>query len=128
MKNVFLFLGLLLTISATAYAQQAEKQVVRPGQMGTHLDSPILTKPQEPLSTGQSQRNAPMLPVGAPLIDAVTSFKVGESSNAFTFIYTENNQIVTAPGIGTGGGSGVFLYRPNIGERGGNDLYKGRNR
>lgn len=118
---------MLAVLSIPAVAQQAERMVARPGQ-ATRLDAPELEEPQEPTSSTQTQRNAPEIPDGTPLIDAVTSFKIGESANAFTFISVENNQVATAPGIGIGNGSVAFIYRHNIGECGGTAFDNGRYR
>ena len=115
----------MLTIG---YAQQTERITVRPGQVqpGLLQRLPDLV---EPVATStQTQRNAPHIPNGTSLTDAVTSFKIGESSNAFTFVAQDNNFIASAPGIGTNGGSVAFLYRHNIGECGGTTFDNGRYR
>lgn len=126
MKNLFTIVCTLLLITATAFAQEAEHKVLRPDQVNLNVDKPILLKPVEPTNTSAATRTAPIIPNGTPMVDAVTSFKIGEASNAFTFISTEANQIVTAPGVGTGNGSVAFVHRHNIGECGGTTFDNGR--
>lgn len=66
------------------------------------------------------------VPMGTVTTDAVTAIKIGESSNAFTFLVPETNQI-TAVNTANGGAVG-FIYRQNIGQCGGatteNGLYR----
>ncbi len=57
---------------------------------------------------------------------SVTSFQIGQSSNAFTMIDPETNPICTAPGVGTNGGAIAFIYRQNINECGGATFDNGR--
>ena len=52
-------------------------------------------------------------PVGTVSSSAVTSIKIGEASNAYTYLLLANNQITSIPGLGTGGVLG-FLHRQNI--------------
>lgn len=124
MKNLFTLLCMFLLASA-GYAQEANRMILRSDQI--RIDAlqalpPITeTEPSSPILNRSTD-----VPNGTPMIDAVTSFKIGEASNAFTFIAQDNNQIVTAPGIGTGGGSVAFLYRHNIGECGGTTFDNGR--
>ena len=111
MKNLFTLLCMSLLITA-GFAQEAATRVLRADQVNLevhHALPPITEKIANPPST-QTQRTAPSIPNGTVMTDAVTSMKIGEASNAFTFIQPKNNQVVTAPGVGTNGGSVAFLY------------------
>lgn len=59
-------------------------------------------------------------PIGTVSSSSVTSIKVGEASNAYTYLLLPNNQITTIPGMGTGGVVG-FLHRQNSNACSGNN-------
>ncbi|MFK7970291.1 MAG: T9SS type A sorting domain-containing protein [Bacteroidia bacterium] len=64
--------------------------------------------------------NVQVDPIGTVSSSAVTSIRIGEASNAYTYLLVENNQITTIPGLGTGGVVG-FLHRQNIANCTGNN-------
>ncbi|MDX2247649.1 MAG: T9SS type A sorting domain-containing protein [Bacteroidia bacterium] len=68
------------------------------------------------------------IPLGTTVTDAVTATKIGESSNAFTFLLPDNNQIGVVPDVGLNGGSVAFIYRQNINQCGGTGGDNGRYR
>jgi hypothetical protein len=62
---------------------------------------------------------------GAVLQDAVTSIKIGEAANAYTFLVPGNHALSVKNGVGTGGGSVAFLARNNGANCGGSSgLYR----
>ncbi|MEZ4775060.1 MAG: T9SS type A sorting domain-containing protein [Bacteroidia bacterium] len=68
------------------------------------------------------------IPLGTTVTDAVTATKIGEASNAFTFILPDNNQIGVAADVGLNGGSVAFIYRQNINQCGGTGSESGKYR
>ncbi len=60
--------------------------------------------------------------------EAISAIKVGESSNAFSFIADRDNQISVEPAVGTNGGTIAFIYRQNITNCGGGGSDNGKYR
>ncbi|WNJ18558.1 T9SS type A sorting domain-containing protein [Pontibacter sp. G13] len=120
MRNFLTLLVCLLTAGTTL--AQAEKQVLDPSNNGNpmqQLETPIM----EPTATTQGPSQT--TPVGTTVSDAVTAVKIGEASNAFTFIQVETNQVGVAYNVGTNGGAVSFIHRQNIANCGGdNGIYR----
>lgn len=104
----------------------------------THAQQ-LLTRPQKAITPqNESDQNRIGPSSGSHLVNrvrnsnsgmstsSVTSFQIGQSSNAFTMIYPETNPICTAPGIGMNGGAVALIYRQNINECGGSTFDNGR--
>ncbi|MEL6652590.1 MAG: hypothetical protein AAFQ87_17445 [Bacteroidota bacterium] len=88
-----------------------------------------LQKEQMDHSRPASTAAAPSLdPIGTVYSDQLTAFKIGESSNAFSFIAGRDKQVSVVQNVGTNGGSVAFIYRQNVGVCGGataeNGLYR----
>lgn len=60
-------------------------------------------------------------PIGTVTTDMISAVKIGESSNAYSFVNPMSRQLDVAPTIGTGGGALGFIYRQNIATCGGTD-------
>ncbi|MEZ4825631.1 MAG: T9SS type A sorting domain-containing protein [Bacteroidia bacterium] len=116
-----------LIASASVYGQSAQllnRQEIRQSEVrvfdrSTQIDL-ASTLPANSGSTG--------IPLGTTVTDAVTATKIGEASNAFTFILPDNNQIGVAPDVGLNGGSVAFIYRQNISQCGGTGSENGKYR
>ncbi len=83
----------------------------------------LVETPQAPSNVTAPGTN---LPVGTVTTDVVTAIKIGESSNAFTFVTGEQSQVTAVQTAG--GGTVGFIYRQNINSCGGqtaeNGLYR----
>ena len=70
----------------------------------------------------------PVLPylLALLLLTLLQQQKIGEASNAYTFVLPDNNQLSTVSDVGMNGGSVAFIYRQNINQCGGTDngLYR----
>ncbi len=67
-------------------------------------------------------------PFGTVTSDVVTAVKIGESSNVYTKINSETNQLDVIDAYGTNGGVVGFIYRQNIERCGGDPDDNGRYR
>ncbi|MDP5172084.1 MAG: T9SS type A sorting domain-containing protein [Bacteroidia bacterium] len=113
----------LLVAMLASFPIWAQSSRILPAGASQNL-SPIQRNLVEPLrNTSNVTAPGTNLPVGTITTDAVTAIKVGESSNAFTFITPEQNQISAIKTAG--GGSIGFIYRQNIGQCGGQTLENG---
>ncbi|MEM7370693.1 MAG: T9SS type A sorting domain-containing protein [Bacteroidota bacterium] len=72
-------------------------------------------------STSATTPSTPSVPLGTVTSDAVTSIKIGEASNGYTFTYEHVNLISVEPDAGTNGGSLALIHRQNISTCGGVD-------
>ncbi|MDX1909756.1 MAG: T9SS type A sorting domain-containing protein [Bacteroidia bacterium] len=106
MRKLFPLLVLSL-ISSVAVAQSARK-MVSPNEAGSPLSQNKPVFVNEPVSTGVP---APSVPVGTVLSDAVSSVKVGEATNGFTWLLPDNNKVSALPGTGTNGGTVAVIHR-----------------
>ncbi|MCB0835365.1 MAG: T9SS type A sorting domain-containing protein [Bacteroidetes bacterium] len=113
-----LFFALL--ISAFAFGQSAQKlKKVNPAMVKEYRQIDRTGVIEQAINMSHAGTNTSTVPIGTVVTDAVTSIKIGESSNAFTFVVDDNNQITTVPNVGTLGGSVAFIYRQDINACGG---------
>ncbi|WNJ18557.1 T9SS type A sorting domain-containing protein [Pontibacter sp. G13] len=122
MKNFFTWM-VATAVAGGVFAQPAARTMdpdqIHNGVVGK-IERNILTEGE-----ASSYSVASQTPSGTSLTDAVTSVKIGEASNAFTFISLENHTISAVPGVGTNGGSVAFITRQNIASCGGdNGMYR----
>ncbi|MDB4286029.1 SprB repeat-containing protein [bacterium] len=80
------------------------------------IPSPVMDETHPQSRTVQAPSS---LPVGTVTSSAVTAIKIGESSNVFTSLLVETNQLYSHLGAGTMGGSLSFIYRQNVTKCGG---------
>ena len=112
MRNLFTFLLVVLVIIPVS----GQVFTVKSPDMlkGVPLKGkPILesTTPTSILTTTPGNT----IPTGTVTQDAVTAIKIGEASNAFTYVTAQSNQISTLPGLN----AVSFIYRQNTSTCGG---------
>ncbi len=103
----------LWAISLSAQAQSS-RAIASPERMQkqAHFQDDLRQIIDRPGNISSTAATNPGDPMGTVRTDAVTAIKVGEASNAFTFLIGPQEQLATAPT--TGGGTVSFIYRHNI--------------
>ncbi|GAB4407951.1 MAG: hypothetical protein OHK0039_10750 [Bacteroidia bacterium] len=121
----------LLLCAATGTGLMAQSaRIVQPQSLDLTPLGPIdySQAEQAAMNATPGNQSPSQVPLGTVYSDAVTSIKIGESSNAFTFIRSEDNKLSLVPSVGTTGGSLGFIYRQNIAGCGGvtadNGIYR----
>lgn len=117
-----LTLVVAMMVSLSAWAQSS--RVISAEQANQSPLGPVDRNVNEALVPASNATQAGSgLPIGTITTDAVTAIKVGEASNAYTFVVPNNNQLATA--ASTGGGSVAFIYRQNVTGCGGQTIDNG---
>ncbi|MEM7655779.1 MAG: T9SS type A sorting domain-containing protein [Bacteroidota bacterium] len=128
MRNLFTLLCAFL-VSGGLFAQSA-RLIHNPNAARNSATFKIDRASQLEVANQQVPQlpGTPSVPIGTTISDAVTSVKIGESSNAFTALATETNQLSISTDVGTNGGSVAFIFRQNIAACGGataeNGIYR----
>ncbi|MFK7970290.1 MAG: T9SS type A sorting domain-containing protein [Bacteroidia bacterium] len=113
MKNQLTLLLLIVLSGAYMFGQKI-------APMDALGKTSIYTNSLLDVESSFSSPQAPSDPIGTVSSSAVTSLKIGEASNVYTYISLATNQVSTLPGLGTGGAVG-FIHRQNIANCSGNN-------
>lgn len=121
-KLCTLLMASLMTVSLFGQqsARQKEKTFDEVSQSLKYSDEKIQND-WDGQTTTSTTTSTPSVPLGTVTSDAVTSIKIGEASNGYTFTYEHVNLISVEPDAGTNGGSIALIHRQNIGSCGGVD-------
>ncbi|RMG69982.1 MAG: T9SS C-terminal target domain-containing protein [Bacteroidetes bacterium] len=119
MRNLFATLVAVLA-ATTLFAQSARQSVISNPELTPlgPIDKAALME-QAAMSATGIPAGTSTLPIGTVSTSAVTSVKIGEASNAYTFLLGSSNQISVETEVGTNGGSVAFIHRQNVGQCGG---------
>lgn len=109
------FLTVTMLCAGTVAFAQAPKKVYNAASMRV-VNTPVSVPVFEPESTDPLASANKTLPVGSISTSALTTIKIGDASNAYTFISNGDNQISTA---NVGNGVVAFIYRQNAAPCGG---------
>lgn len=125
MRNLFAFL--IAVFAASTLFGQSARQAINPSldvrPLGP-IDKATLLEQGAMSATGLPSGTTP-LPVGTVTSSAVTSVKIGEASNAYTFLLGDASQVSVEDQVGTNGGSVAFIHRQSTATCGGSSgLYR----
>ena len=108
-------LTLSLALWAMAFSAQAQSTQAIASPERLQKKAQFMDKTRQlidPPAPSTKAAENPMDPMGTVRADEVTAIKIGEASNAFTFLIAPQEQLGTAPTAG--GGTVSFIYRHNI--------------
>jgi len=109
------FLTVSMLCAATVAFAQAPKKVYNASSMRV-VKSPVALPLYEPENTDPTASANKTVPVGTITTSSLTTVKIGEASNCYTFISNGDNQLSTLP---IGDGVVAFIHRQNAAPCGG---------
>ena len=119
-KSLTFLLAVLVMIPVSGQYLQVKSPELLEGVQRPSLAKLPAAEPHQNQPPAQAPVNT--VPIGTVVQDAVTAIKIGEASNAFTFLSILSNQLGTIPSLN----ALSFIYRHNIGECGGQTIDNGR--
>ncbi|MEZ4774888.1 MAG: T9SS type A sorting domain-containing protein [Bacteroidia bacterium] len=122
MKKIYVLL-LLVGMGGYVFAQNRPIMTTSPSQARLQQEFMAKRPSQELTAQPSAPVNSP--PLGTSVTDAVSAIKIAETSNAYSGLIAEVNQVQVVNGVGNGGAV-LFMHRQNINTCGGTAADNGR--